>query len=131
METCQKFEDVVNEDTPRIVIEFACMNGAETFRWGMVGDIPNITALGAVAKVQAELYFKAPKQCPAPALVIAYNPASKKVDWFIHPSIPIDLMAGMLEIVKSVILRAGQPKPQGPSILGPDGTPFGGGGRIR
>lgn len=117
----KKFEEVVTQDTPRLVVMFKVENGAEVFGWGMAGSqqIPRLTAIGAITRVQSEVYFKAPKECPAPALVIIYDPVTKKTDWFIHPSIPVDPLVGMLEAIKAKILSTQQPR--GPSILGPDG----------
>lgn len=119
MNEVSKFEEVVKQDTPRLVVMFKYENGTELFQWGVVGQIPSLTTIGAIVRVQSEIYFKAAKECPAPALVITYDPTTKAVDWFIHPSIPIDPMVGMLEKIKSIVLDAQRPK--GPSILGPDG----------
>lgn len=115
----EKFEDVVTSETPRIVVMFRYEGGTEHFQWGIVGEIPRITALGALTRVQSELYYKAAKICPALALVITYNPSIKKIDWFIHPDAPIDPIVGMLETIKFAILSAQQPNKS--SILGPDG----------
>lgn len=121
----EKFEDLVKQDTPRLVVMFKLENGAEMFGWGMVGEIPRLTTIGAIVRVQSELYFKAGKYCPGPALVIAYNPIAKSINWFINPDIPIDPLAGMLETIKHAILSAGGPKlPTATPILGPDGVPI-------
>lgn len=120
-----KFTDTVNQDTPRLVVMYQMVNGKEQFKWGAVGAIPTLSLIGAIIRVQMELFTTAGEECPEPALVIAWDMATRRFEWFVHPSIPIEALVGMLEAVKITVMNGqqGSGKPaQG--ILGPDGMPM-------
>lgn len=120
-----KFEDVIATNPPCLVVSLKYQDGVEVFDWGMGGasQIPRLTALGAICRVQSEIHFKAAKECPVSALVIVYDLNTKKTDWFMNPSIPIDPLVGMLETIKYAIMNVERPKSQLPMIFGPDGNP--------
>ena len=120
-----KYAETVNQDTPRLVVEFASDGrGNEQYKWGMVGKMPALALLGYIVRVQAELAFRAAEECPESALVIAWNGA--EFSWFIHPAIPVDAVVGMLEAVKAFLVSQTRAQMQGnkSGLLGPDGLPF-------
>lgn len=120
-----KFEDNVKQDTPRLVVLFKRDGKNETFNWGIVGAIPMLSLAGAVIHVQSELFSSAGEECPEPALVITWDDAQRVFDWYVHPSVPVEPLVGMLELIKNGIISqiAKQPVLQ-QSILGPDGRPI-------
>lgn len=125
MSTRHPFYDKVTQDTPRLVIMFKRDGEKELFQWGFIGQIPLLTLVGALIRVQAELTFKAAQECPESALVITWNNEIKKIDWYVHPSIPVDSLVGMIETVKATILATHGAKQLAAQqlILGPDGKP--------
>jgi hypothetical protein len=120
-----KFTETVKQDTPRLVVMFRRDGDNEMFQWGMVGEMPILTLVGYIIRVQAELFFRAAEECPEPALVIAWDVAARKFDWFVHQDIPVDSLVGMLETVKTVILSTHMARQAANQqmILGPDGLP--------
>lgn len=122
-----KFNEIVKQDTPRLVISYKSINNQDTFQWGVLGHVPVLTLIGAITRVQAEYFFTA-HPCPESALVIAWSNgfSSSSIDWFIHEDIPQVPVMGMLEVVKATIVNthvARQAAAQQVRILGPDGAP--------
>lgn len=103
-----QFEKVVVEpNAPRLVIEFRYdANGVEQFNFGVVGQIPLLSLIGAITCVQSELFFRSGNDCPMQALVIAYDPVNHEFEWFKHPDTPLEPIAGMLEVMKNGLVTA-------------------------
>lgn len=120
------YTDTVSTNPPRLVVVFSRGDaGQENFKWGVVGAVPILTALGYIGKVQADLVARAwIPACdnPQPALVIVWDSADAAMSHYVSPDIPPDSLAGMLEVIKSelVLSRMGQRS----GILGPDGKPL-------
>lgn len=132
-----KFEETVRPETPRLVVKFQRgPDGGERFEWGTVGQIPIVTLVGCVARVQSALHCSqlssgaldlcSDRLCPEQAVVIVWDGAARRLDWFAHFDTPVDAMCGMLEIVKTTLvgsLAVRQMAQQQMRVLGPDGTP--------
>lgn len=111
----------------RLVVAYERVGTGETFNWGMAGEMPLMSLLGYITRVQSELAFRKPKECEYPALIITMNRETKEFDWSVHPDIPVDPLVGMLELIKSVILTQHMAKQMGAQaspLLGPDGKPM-------
>lgn len=127
------FAELVTPETPQLVISFKLVDGQEQYGWGMAGSIPLLSLIGTIVRVQGELPLLEPgdtrHECPHPALVIIWDRNNLKCEWFVHPSIPVDSLLGMLETVKLQVVGVGAAKQQaarqGKMILGPDGSPMG------
>ena len=131
-----KFTDIVQQDTPRLVVMFRQDGDKEMFQWGVVGNIPLVSLVGYVVRVQAELAFRAAEECPELALVIAWNNklrvsddgtyVRRGFDWFVHPDVPVDSLVGMLETIKTVLVDTHMARHIAAQqlILGPDGQPM-------
>lgn len=126
----EKFTESVKNDTPRLVVMYQREDGHERFQWGIVGNIPILSLLGAIICTQQELYsVEWAEKCPGQALVIAYCESTKSFQWFIGDDIPRDSLVGMLETIKATITTthlARKAAAQQVPLLGPDGRPFGG-----
>lgn len=146
--SADKFSILVKQDTPRLVVMHGyTKDGADSFQWGVVGQLPALEIIGAIVRVQGELQFRAEETCPEPALCIAW-PLPGVVRWFLGKArrmerdpitgvmverlgpIPIHPLIGMLEVIKATIgttFAARQMAAQQlarPPILGPDGSPI-------
>lgn len=103
-------------------------NGQGTYDWGMVrgNDMPTLTLIGAVQRVQSDVFFKAIAECPEPALVIVWDVGSEEFLTFIHPSIPLDPIVGMLAIISNLLVASKlmTTKVGTSGLLGPDGRPM-------
>ena len=127
-----KFTNSVEQDTPRMVVAFQCNGDKEMYRWGIVGTMPVLSLIGYIGRVQAELdrtcgqYPPARRECPEPALVVTWDDAQKQFDWFVHPSVPLDSLLGMLEIVKTALVATHMAHAQAghAALVGPDGRPL-------
>ena len=124
------FRNVVKQETPRLVIIFQREGDKENFQWGMVGNIPVLSLIGHMVRVQAELPLLEPgdarHHCPESALVIAWDDEHRTFDWFINPNIPMDPLVGMMDMIRMTLLSQHMVRhmvTQQP-ILGPDGKPI-------
>ena len=121
-----KFE--IKQDTPRLIVEFKrSADGKEQFGWGMVGQMPMLTLIGAVARAQADLQFRTLDNIPHTALVIALDVDTGKFHSFTNPEIPVDSLIGMLESVKMTLVQAQMTQMQRQAelgIVGPNGRPI-------
>jgi hypothetical protein len=129
------FTETVKPDTPRLVVTYHRDERAqERFQWGVVGEIPILALLGAIARAQDGLLNHVPDgECPERALVIAWNALHGECAWFVHPDVPVLPLVGMLGLVRATIeathmarqAAAQQVPAQGLSrLLGPDGAPL-------
>ena len=88
-----------------------------------------MTFVGVIARVQAELPLIEPEdaryKCPESALVIAWDEGERKFHWFVHPSIPVDSLVGMMEMIKATLVDTHIARSAAAQqvILGPDGQP--------
>lgn len=125
-----RFADVVKQDTPRMVVAFQRDGDKELYRWGVVGTMPVLSLVGCIGRVQAEIggsrYPSVGRECPESALVVIWDEAEKKFDWFLHPSIPLDSLLGMLEIVKATLVATHMAHAESgrAALVGPDGRPL-------
>jgi len=117
-----KFAEIMKSSPPRLVVKYQ-RNGGDRFEWGMVGELPVLTLIGAVTRIQSELPFRAVEECDESAFVIAWD--GNKMVYFIHPDIPIDPLIGMLDMIKTSLIgsRMAQSLPQ-VQVLGPHGKPI-------
>lgn len=137
-----KFSEIVNNDTPRLVVMFRRpAPDQEQFQWGMIGKMPVITAVGYITRVQAELRLSdSDHNCDEMALVIAWHcPTIRncidgtetklppQFDYFVHPNIPVDSLVGMLETIKAALVgssMAQQARNQQVGLLDGTGNPI-------
>lgn len=127
-----KFKDKVKDDTPRLEVKYRLMEGKDEYEWGIVPSVPMLSLIGGIGHAQMNLHtcqgqINEEYRCPAPSFVLAWSEESKKFDLFVHPSIPMDSLCGMLETIKSAVvlsLAARRVAAQGQIILGPDGRPI-------
>lgn len=130
------FSDAMQGNPPRMVVQFGLQpDGSETFQWGIVGDIPILSLIGHIVRVQADLVSGAwVPECNAPnqppSLVVAWHADSRSLQHYLSPDIPVDPLCGMLETIKAALVmsRMGQrAAAHRTAILGPDGRPAAGG----
>lgn len=124
-----KFADI-EQNTPRLVVMFQRSSDAELYQWGMVGEMPILSLVGCITRVQAELPLLEPydirqRSCPESALAIVWDAKSREFSWFIHPDIPTDSIIGMLETIKATIIDTSKARQIANQqiVLGPDGLP--------
>ncbi len=120
------FTGAVQQDMPRLVVQFRMEGGKETFQWGVVGSMPTLSLLGHIVDVQRRLCAGEwiAEWKDDPALVIAYVARDGEFAAFVHPGIPAYPMVGMLETIKVALVGA-QVQRQASAgawgVLGPDG----------
>lgn len=119
----------LKQDTPRLVVMFKLEGDRELFQWGIVGNMPIMSLIGHIVRVQAELPLIEPgdarHDCPEQAMVLAWDAERRKFDWFVHRDAPVDPLMGMLETIKTGIIGAqsAQREASQQFVLGPDGRP--------
>jgi hypothetical protein len=127
-----KYTDLTPE-TPRLVVQYARPTPEkEGYQWGIVGQMPVLWLIGYITRVQAELAFRAPEECPESALVIAWDKDKMAFSYWIHRQIPVDSMVGFLETIKAALVGSQLVQQQRDQqiavtktpLLGPDGQPF-------
>ena len=121
-----KFVDI-QQDTPRLVIEFKHEDGKEQFGWGIIGQMPVMTLAGFIVRVQAELAFRKPEECDRMALVIVYDKDDNTFDYVVDSRIPVDSLVGMLEAIKLTLVQSQmmaqqQAQQNRNRLFGPDGS---------
>lgn len=119
----------LKQDTPRLVVMFKVDGGREMFQWGIHGNIPIMSLVGCLVRVQNDLPLLEPgdvrHDCPEQALVLAWDEETRRISWFVHRDVPVDAMLGMLETIKGMIItaNAAQKIASNQILLGPDGRP--------
>lgn len=120
----------IKRDTPRLVVTYRKEHGnQDRFEWGIAGEVPILTLVGYVGRVQSDLINQLDeerKDCPESALVVAVDEAGE-FDWYVHRDIPVDPLVGMLEVIKAVLIgstMSGQRRGPSSPVLGPDGNPM-------
>lgn len=123
MKDVPKLKDVCQQDTPRLVIEYNNNN----LTWGIVGTVPFLPLVGYLARIQSDLFFKTPKTCDPIALVVVFD--GKDFDYFLNPSIPVNPLVGILEMIKLALLQSihaanEMQRNHGINLYGTDGQPL-------
>lgn len=119
------FEDTMATNPPRLVIKWRTTPQGEQFEWGIIGNMPAISLLGAARKAQHALCGgEWIPECPEQALVVAYDAGANAFQHYCGPEAPADALVGMLDVV-ALSLASGRvaQREAGPMILGPDGRP--------
>jgi len=118
--------DPSERKTQRLVVKFQRTGDNESFEWGVTGSIPALTLVGYIIRIQAELAFRKPDECEELALMIVWDEQRRECSWSVHPSIPVDPLVGMLEVIKTMVLGAHMTNQVsgGVGLLGPDGRPI-------
>ena len=126
-------QELMQTNPPRLVVEFEpASDGKHRLTWGVIGNLPIMSLIGFMERVQRDLLFFVGPSCDAPMLVIIWTgPATDGRDseftWFVNPMIPVDALVGMLEAIKTTIVLS-QINQMGPgkqsSLVGPDGKPI-------
>lgn len=124
-----KLQDVLTNDTPRLVIMYKKdENGNDNYQWGVVNSIPVLSLIGLITRVQSEL-VETDNFCDELALVIVWDPVNNFGSYYIHPNIPVDSMLGMLETIKAMLVNsrlaqhaAAQQMVGSRKLFGPDGS---------
>jgi len=111
------------------VVEFyRTENGLERFGWGIVGEVPLLTLIGFLTRVQSDLFFKSPDKCDQSALVVAWDAENKVFDYCVNQHIPVDPLVGMLELVKMTLVKSqlenNKQQHSGVGLFGADGRPL-------
>ena len=80
------FAETVQQGTPRLVVTYRRDGDRDLFQWGMVGQLPLITLIGAATRVQGELPLLEPgderRHCPQPALCLAWDEKERRFEAF-------------------------------------------------
>src|SRR4051812_1016324 len=105
-----KFTNVIKEDTPRLVVNFKVDDiGKEQYEWGIHGNIPLLSVIGAIVKVEVELASLEimrlgilDKFCNDRMLLIAF--VDNTFHWFLHKDTPKYGMLGMLEMIRATLI---------------------------
>lgn len=134
-----RFTEVVKQDTPRLVVTFSREGDTEKFGWGVVGQVPVMTLIGAINDVQACLigYHSDMERCDQSTLVVAWDAVNSNFEWFVHQDIPVHSLVGMLEIVKATLVMSqmeAMARAKSAShnvIIGADGIPIQRSGMVR
>ncbi len=130
-----KFSEAMLSNPPRLVVLYQREGGADRFQWGLVGSAPILTLVGYLVRVQAEILadrlFGSDEECDESALVVSWDAANGEFSWFVHPDIPVEPLAGMLELVKAYLVerqvREGmlsQAAAMQTGLVGADGRPI-------
>lgn len=122
------FAEVMADNPVRLVVEYQRQaDGSDGFQWGIVGNVPIISLIGAISKVCHDLCvgeWSPDMDGTPPALVMVYDQRSREFTYFKHPDIPVDPLVGMLDVIKAMLVDsrlAQQHAAQKVPILGPDG----------
>lgn len=124
------FEELIATNPPRLAIEYQRgPNNDDNFRWGVVGDVPMLTLIGALSRAQQDIVhsngFVEP--CDPSTFVLAWDKEYKDFSCFVNFSIPQDSLLGMLEVIKGVLVGsrlAAQAQAVVSPIVGLDGKPL-------
>ena len=127
-----RFTYTVQQDTPRLVIEFFLKDGNETFKWSVVGHIPILSLIGAMTRIQTDGHIRSGNEdedtgAPSHALVAVWQADANDFEVFIGSEIPMYSLVGMLEIIKTSLVAAFMARAMAtmtPPIYGPDGQPM-------
>ena len=100
-----KYTETMKSNPPALCVVYTPgeTRDKDQFQWGVRGGMPILQFVGYITRVQSELQFRNPDECDDDntMLVIAYNPTTGKMSWFVSPKIPVDALVGNLELIKS------------------------------
>lgn len=128
-----KFENIMSKKPPHVFIKY---NRGETpekdgYAYGVTGSIPIAQLVGFIVRVQAELAFRNPDPCGDSLCVIAFDPQTRKMHWFVDSLIPVDALVGTLELIKCQLLDSqmahialAQQKQADTGLVASDGRPI-------
>lgn len=131
-----KYAEAMKANPPRLVVHYErCPQKGDKFSWGVVGQIPLMSLIGGVARVQGDLSYRAFEHCDELALVLAWDEKKQEFAVFYHRGVPVDPLVGMLECVKQALVMskmdsmfkdraAEQVQAVASPLLGPDGAPL-------
>ncbi len=125
------FTEAMATNPPRLVVLFQrAPNGDERFQWGVVGNIPILSLIAALTRVQADLIAcDWIPECDGevPAMVVAWDAQDRTISYYLHPDIPHDPLIGMMETIKHALVNSKLAQPhqsQRVQLLGSDGQPM-------
>jgi hypothetical protein len=130
-----KYTETMKSNPPALCVVYTRgeTRDKDQYQWGVRGGMPSLQLVGFITRVQAELAFRNPDTCDddKEMLVIAYNPKTEKMSWFVSPKIPVDALVGNLELVKqqfvmgqlNSIMEAAKQSAQ-TGLLDPTGRPI-------
>ena len=97
-----KFQTAMSKQPPHVFVKYTRgeSKDLDQYGYGVVGSIPIGQLVGFIVRVQAELAFRNPEPCDDGLCVIAFDPATFKLSWFVDSKIPVDALVGILELIK-------------------------------
>ena len=111
------FAEIMQTNPPRMVVLWRrAPDGTDQFQWGVVGNIPLLSLIGAIIQIQSDManqLVEFGRECPGQAFVLAWD--KENFNWWVSRSIPMYPLVGS---------RQGQRKVAEKVILGPDGNPI-------
>lgn len=124
--------DKIEVASSKLMIRYRCIDGKDLFDWGVTGDIPIMSLVGVIHRIQTELHARDtfPNDDHShqdQSLIIGWDADKKMFSWSVHNNIPTDALIGMLEIIKTTIvtgMTAQRIAAQQRMLLGPDGRPM-------
>lgn len=128
-----KYATVMQANPPAAMIQYKRgeTRDKDMYTFGVRGSIPIAQLVGYIVRVQAELAFRNPDPCDESALVIAFNPNTGKMSWFVDSSIPVDALVGTLEAFKTTLVHSQLSKieesmqaAKQTGLIGPNGQPI-------
>lgn len=101
-----KYKQLKAKNLPHVFVRYTRgeTRAEDQYAYGVVGIMPMAQLVGYIIRVQAELAFRNPDPCDDCACVIIYNPETGKMQWFVDSSIPVDPLAGTLELIKCMLV---------------------------
>lgn len=102
------FTDAIASNPPRLVVMFRRdESGQEQYQWGVVGNIPILSLIGYLGKVENDL--TAGTWIPdcdneQPALVVVWDQSDNSLSHYVHPDIPAWGLAGMVEVIRQILV---------------------------
>jgi hypothetical protein len=124
-----KYAEALRKNLPRMQVTYTQgeTRDKDIYAWGIHTGIPTDQLIGYIVRIQAELSFRNPDKADDCALVIFFDPATRKMSWFVDPIIPIDVLVGTLELIKTILIdtKIGQMAAQSATgLIGIDGKPI-------
>lgn len=101
-----KFLEAWVKSIPRVVVQWekGATPDKDKYSTTLQGGMPVSQLVGFLTRVQSELMFRRPDECDELALVVFFDPATMKMSWFVHPSVPVDPLIGTLEVLKATLV---------------------------
>lgn len=123
------YTKAVKTNAPRFVVEYhPTEGGQERFKWGLSGDIPLLSLLGAITTLQRRLgeeEFGESNYCAENVVALVWD-GEKRIIPYLNPDIPTIPLIGILEVAKLQLIGSAAPGPMPPksNIIGPNGLPL-------